>query len=94
MAFIKYTTGVVNEIEEFYQCACHSEEHLIKVYIDLETNQAHLIVALKKFGFFKRLIQGIKYLFGHESDFGHFDDFIFNAEDIPQFIKTLERVKI
>ena len=90
MPFIKYTQGTVSEIEEYYQCACYSDEHVIKAMLDREDNQVHLIVGLKKFGFFGRIIPAIKYLFGHECKYGHFDDFIFQIEDVISFRKILE----
>lgn len=94
MAFIKYTTGEVKTAEQYYQCACYSDEHMVKVYQDFEDNQVYLIIALRKFGFFRRLWAGIKYILGYECKFGHFDEFIFQSEDVTCFRKVLEQAEI
>lgn len=93
MAFIKCTSGVVKTVKEYYQCSCYSDEHLIKVFLNLEDNQLILTVGLRKFNFFQRLVAGIKYIFGYECKCGHFDEFVFQPEDITRFKKVLEKAE-
>ena len=41
-------------------------------------------IHLNKGTFWERLKYGIKYIFGHQSRYGAFDEFIFNPEDSPK----------
>lgn len=106
MAFIKYTTGVVDNvkvttpvveddcIEVFCQCECHSDEHLLKIRYDKELNTFQFIVLLKKGNFFERLWSSVKYIFNYrESYYGHFEDFLLQNEDIPLIKKLIEKVE-
>lgn len=93
MAFIKYTQGPINTIEEYYQCSCFSDEHMVKVILYKEDKMLSLIIALRKFNFWNRIIPAIKYLFGYECKYGHFDDFLFQPDDITSFRKVLEEAE-
>jgi hypothetical protein len=42
---------------------------------------------------YSRLVSGLKYIFGHKSRYGHFDEFILRAEDCDRLISVLERFK-
>lgn len=59
-------------------CACHSVEHQIVFSYDAEDNQAYVTIHLNKFSLWKRIKQGVKYIFGHTSIFGDFDEIILN----------------
>ena len=106
MAFIKFTTGVVNNIENttsvveddcvevFCQCECKSDEHLLKIRYDKELNTLQFIVLLKKGNFFERLWSSVKYIFNYkESYYGHFEDFLLQNEDITLIKKLIEKVE-
>ena len=92
MAFKKYTSGVVNYIVDNYECECSSDEHTIKFKFFLDESmdpKIYVSVHLSnQKGFFNRLIQGVKYIFGHKSKYGNFDEFIFKKEDLDD-LKTL-----
>lgn len=93
MSFIKYTAGTVKIVMEYFQCVCFSDEHMFKLYFDKEDKQLHLIIFLRKFSFFRRIMPALKYLCGHESSYGHFDDFIFKKEDVTRLKNILEHVE-
>ena len=92
---------------EFLICECESLQHLAcftffddNVVVDDEGTEMNfkyvaLSVHLKKFPFFKRLIRGVKYIFGHTSVYGDYDEFIIKKEDAKKFkkvVKYLEKV--
>ena len=70
-------------------CSCHSTEHQIVVLY--EKNDIHpmvyLHIHLNKQTFWRRLVYGIKYIFGRQSRYGAFDEIILNPEDAPKFEK-------
>lgn len=92
---------------EFLICECESLEHLAcftffddDVVIDDEGTQKNfkyvtLSVHLKRLPFFKRLVNGVKYIFGHTSAYGDYDEYIIKKEDAKKFkkvVKYLEKV--
>jgi hypothetical protein len=99
MAFKKYTQGTVNHIVEFYECSCQSSEHLLKFKIldDKElSSEIYLeIFLLNEKNLLKRIIRGVRYIFGHKSKYGHFDEFILKKEEVDNLknlIKTYETI--
>lgn len=69
---------------EVFICECNSPEHQLIVRKDNEDNVIYLHVHLIKRGFLRRLIIGIKYIFGHRSIYGEWDEFIFKEEDLKR----------
>ena len=67
------------DIELLLLCKCESVEHQIIVRSINKT--IYLTIHLCKLPFWKRLKNAIKYLFGHTSKFGEFDEFIFKNSD-------------
>lgn len=87
---------------EFLICECESLEHLacFTFFDDDEMKDEDfkfvtLSVRLKKLPFFERLKKGVKYIFGHTSSYGDYDEFIIKKEDAKKFkkvVKYLEKV--
>lgn len=85
---------------EFLICECESLEHLAcftflddNVVVDDEGTEMNfkyvtLSVHLKKLPFFKRLVNGVKYIFGHTSVYGDYDEFIIDKEYASKFRKV------
>lgn len=74
--------------KDIFVCDCHSTEHQIVVYRSEDEfddgskyPMIYLHVHLNKLRFWERLKYGIKYIFGHTSRQGAFEEFIFNPED-------------
>lgn len=61
-------------------CQCHNIEHQISIFRDDEDNVAYVSIHLIPGTFLERLKNGIKYIFGHKSIYGDFDEFIFKKE--------------
>lgn len=85
---------------EFVICECESLEHLMCfTYLEDEVNgiafkYVTTSVRLKQLPFFKRLWHAIKYVFGHTSVYGDYDEFIISPDDVEKFkrvIKYLEK---
>lgn len=61
-------------------CECSSREHQIIIEPDLEDDLLYCHIHLIKYGFWKRLKAGVRYIFGYKSRYGHWDEFIFKPE--------------
>ena len=49
-------------------------------------------VHLNKKTFWERIVYGVKYILGHQSRFGAFDEFIFNPEDAPRLQQLVDHL--
>lgn len=84
---------------ELFICSCHSTEHqIIVTYEDDEINGVkypilYIHTHLNKKPFWKRLKYGIKYIFGYQSRYGAFDEFIVNPDDIVGLEKMIKHLK-
>ena len=78
-------------------CACHSPEHqLIFSYDEDDTNDCCVYVTVhlcKEENVFVRIWNAIKYIFGHTSKYGDFDEFIFNPSDSTKLEDVVEYLK-
>ena len=73
-------------------CDCSSAEHQIIIRYEEEDNLFYAHIHLSKLSFFKRLISGIKYIFGYSCRYGNFEEFIFkheHAEDLRKMSNLL-----
>ena len=83
-----------NMEKEIIICECHSIEHQIVVSYDNDDNHpiVYLHIHLNKKSFWKRLVYGIKYIFGRQCGYGAFDEIILNPEDTPKFEKIVNHL--
>lgn len=72
-------------------CECNSLEHqmIFHYYEDGGYPTISVSVHLNKQPFIKRIKNAIKYIFGYQSRFGMFDEFIINPKDIDKFEKIV-----
>lgn len=78
-----------------FVCDCHSLEHQLAIYYDEEFNQLHFEPHLvDSHIWWQRLIFGIKYIFGHKSRYGAWDDMILKNEDIPKLQYYLDEIEV
>ena len=61
-------------------CSCSTPEHTLHWHYFPETDELMLSVNLNKFTFWRRLVAGIKYIFGYTCPYGHFDEVLVNRE--------------
>lgn len=87
--------GVVNNRElHYFECLCDSREHTIAFRHSRCDNSLYLEIQLNRTaGFFRRIKLAVKYIFGYECKFGHWDCTLFDYNDITRMIKLLETVK-
>jgi len=76
-------------------CECHSTEHqLIVLYNDDGGYpEVYFHIHLNRKPFWKRLVYGVKYIFGYRSRFGAFEEFIFNPEDVEKMERVVNYLK-
>lgn len=79
---------------EVLVCQCENTEHqLIFSHFpdELEDREVYMSVHLiPEENIFKRIWKAVKYIFGHRSIYGHFDDFIFKQCDSHKLVKILK----
>ena len=80
------------DIQELFVCRCHDVQHqfIIRTVDFDKYPEVYLSVFLYPYGFFKRLVYGIKYIFGYQCRYGAFDEFIFNPEDAHKLRKVYD----
>lgn len=64
-------------------CDCHSPEHQLIVLGDEDFVYLH--IHLDKRSFWKRLVAGVKYIFGYYCQYGHWDEILLNKEAADRF---------
>lgn len=73
--------------KEILICSCHSTDHQLIILYEEDEIEGHTYpmcyfhIHLRKKPFWKRVKYGIKYIFGYQSNYGAFDEFIFNSND-------------
>lgn len=89
------------ETKEVLICECNSDEHQYLIYYgeDVYENgqkfqsvyiHPHLITYKS---FWKRVIIGIKYIFGYKTKYGHWDEFIINPKDADKLQEVVDYLK-
>lgn len=86
------------DIQELFICRCEDVQHQFVIStVDFdERPEVYLNVFLYPAGLLKRLVYGVKYIFGHRTVFGHFDCIILKPEDAPRLqsvVDMLEEVR-
>lgn len=81
---------------QLFICKCDNVEHqLIFGYFDDEPNgDVYCSVHLRpETNIWKRIKNGLKYIFGHKSIYGNFDEFIFKKEDAHKLEEIVKYLK-
>lgn len=85
--------------KDLFVCSCHSTEHqMVVLYGEDEINdvkypEVYIHTHLVKRPFWQRLGYGLKYIFGHQSKYGAFDEFIINPDDVEGIKKIVKYLK-
>lgn len=84
------------EHRETFICQYNSVEHQFSFvwyeYDDCES-EVYMEVHLAPLSWWNRLKNGIKYIFGHRSIYGDFDEVIFKKEDASKLERVVEFLK-
>lgn len=79
--------------EDVLTCACHNPNHVIRVKYNRRLNAAFFEIHLNKLSFWERLKNAFIYLFGKETKYGEYDDFIFDIENVDKLIEIGNKIK-
>jgi hypothetical protein len=81
--------------EDILICECHSTEHQLIVLYSNEDEypMVYFHIHLNKRSFWERLKYGIKYIFGYQSQYGAFQEFILNPEDSHKLERVVKYLK-
>lgn len=87
---------------EYFDCKCFSDEHTLKFMLDdgkanngFPEYEPELFcgVFLEDTGFFQRVWQSIKYIFGYKCRYGHFGNWTLRLEDVDRLEELLSNFK-
>ncbi len=83
----------VKDLKTYYfQCACSSQDHTVGITFDIEEKEMSFEVQLHQWKpFYKRLWSAVKYLFGYECKYGHWDTSVMNEEKFLELYNLMTR---
>ena len=91
----------LKDTKEILICDCHSTEHQVVVYYSedqfddgMTYPMVYFHIHLNKLKFWERVKYAIKYIFGHQSRYGAFEEFIINPEDAEKLQNVVDYLKI
>lgn len=79
---------------DLFICECNNTEHQI-VFSHFEDDHEEVYMSVHlvpEYNIWKRLKNAIKYLFGHRSIYGDFDEFIFQKKDAYKLVKLAKHL--
>jgi hypothetical protein len=81
---------------KYFECTCHSTDHTFKFTYDPEDGDLYLETQLcrKAKNIFQRIWASLKYIFGYQCKYGHWDCTLIEEETAKEMIKVLENVVI
>jgi hypothetical protein len=75
-----------------FDCICGSDEHNFKFSLDPDDGDFYLSVYLdQNRGFFGRIGEAVKYVFGYKSKYGHWDTTILSRSDTVRLGELCQR---
>ncbi len=101
---IKNTDGKKTLVErdigmrhDYFECICDSDEHLLRFtyFVDewnnIKEEDVFLSVHLSSCGFWWRLKNAIRYVFGYDCRYGHFESTTFRRSDAERLRDLMDR---
>jgi hypothetical protein len=80
--------------KKYIDCACSSEEHVIRFAFDIDKDprfsSIYLGTQLAPLPFFARVKTAIKYIFGYECKYGHWEETIIDLDTAKELKSALE----
>lgn len=83
-------------VNKLFICSCNSIEHqlVISYFIDEKDREVYCSIHLiPESNIFKRIWKAIKYIFGHRSIYGDFDEFIFKPGDADKLQEVVNYLR-
>lgn len=81
------------EIKELVLCQCENTEHQMIIRAFDGEEDVYVTFYLRPLPLRERLVHGLKYIFGHRSKYGDFDEIILRPEDAAKFAKVAKWLK-
>lgn len=79
---------------QLFICQCENTEHQLIFSYFSDDPEVYVTIHLKpERSIFKRIKNAVKYIFGHRSRFGDFDEFLFKKEDADRLQVVVNRLK-
>lgn len=78
---------------ELFICQCNNTEHQLIFSYFVDYKEVYVSVHLRPKTLWKRIVGGIKYIFGYKCKYGHFDEFIFKRQDADRLQKVVNFLK-
>lgn len=76
--------------EKYINCSCSSLEHICRLtYYSDEPDFLYFTVHLNNLSFWKRLILGIKYIFGYQSKYGCVEEIMLKTDECFDMINFM-----
>lgn len=72
---------------EFVTCACHQDEHVLHFHTFKDDKEIYISFYLEMQPWYKRVINAVKYVFGHRSRSGDFGEIMLDEQRIHQLVK-------
>lgn len=80
----------MSNLENLYvECACTSDEHLVRITCDIDDkhperdSNVYINVQLSTYlPWYKRVVRAVRYVFGYECKYGHWDEAMLNMEQV------------
>lgn len=66
-------------------CSCKNSEHLVLLHYDSDDKMVYMEYHLCTLPFWKRIIVGIKYIFGFRSKYGEYGELIITEDNYKEF---------
>lgn len=70
--------------KKYIDCVCSSEEHVVRFIFDIDEDSRfssiYLGTQLAPLPFFERVVAAIKYIFGYECKYGHWEETIIDLD--------------
>ena len=73
-------------------CECSNTEHQLVFSSFEDESTVYVSIHLSKHGFFERLKYAIKYIFGHQCNYGAFQEILLSKKHIPQLKEIIEKL--
>lgn len=83
----------IKETTQIFVCDCHSREHQIVFEYDFDDNLVYCHIHLINYSFFKRLKNGLRYIFGYKCRYGHWDEFVWQVEHAEKLKEMSDLLK-
>jgi len=79
----------------YFECSCGSSEHTIRFILDKDENELYTEIYLNQWRpLWKRILVGIKYIFGYKCKYGEWDCWILNQDDVLRLKNMLDEFLI